>query len=80
MAEDARKSTHETPTLGALSGHTGDALGEVAGILAGALLRLRGRRSGAANKREISRDNCLEGPRETSPDAIDLTRKDIAWK
>ena len=75
MAEDTRKSTHETPTLEALSGHTGDALTEVASILAGALLRLRGRGPGAANKREISRDNPLGCPGETRPPAVNLQQK-----
>ena len=54
MADDKRNSTQKS-ALDAHGGDAGDALAEVASILAGALLRLRTRRSDAANKREISR-------------------------
>ena len=46
-------------------------LDETAGILAAALQRLRTRARGGQEKREFSRDNCLEVPIETSPPAID---------
>ena len=74
MAEDERNSTH-TPALSAPGDQAGDALAEVASILAGAMLRLRGRRAGTAKKREISRDNPLGGPGETRPPAVNLQRK-----
>ena len=74
MARDERNST-QTPALGAHGGQAGDALAEVASILAGAMLRLRGRRAGTVKKRGISRDNQLGCPGETRPPAVNLQRK-----
>ena len=74
MPENERNDT-QTPALDAPGDQAGDALAEVAGILAGAMLRLRGRRSSAANKREISRDNPLGCPGKTRPPAVNLQRK-----
>ena len=47
-------------------------LDEVAMILAAATLRLWAKHVSASEKREISRDNCLDDPRETRPTAVDL--------
>ena len=74
MAESERNPTRAT-ALDAPVGHDGDALTEVAGILAGALLRLHTGRLDASKKREVSRDNLLGGGEGTRPPAVNLQRK-----
>ena len=72
MAEDERNPTHQAPAMDASAGYAGDALTEVAGVLAGALLRLHTGRLGASKKRGVSRDNLLGCPGETRPPAVNL--------
>jgi len=47
-------------------------LDEIAGILAGAILRLRAKHAAGPKKREISRDNSLGCPAETRPPAVNF--------
>ena len=70
MARDKRNSSDKAPVPKASGGH--DELSEIAGILAGALLRLRAKHAAGPKKREISRDNSLGCPAETRPPAVNL--------
>ena len=73
VAQNGRHNLEESPWLPRPAREYGDdELSEIAGILAGALLRLRAKHAAGPKKREISRDNSLGCPAETRPPAVNL--------